>query len=126
MINNWHGIGNLTKDPEQRSTQTGKTVCNFSIAINQKFGDKETTEFVNCVAWGKLAEICGNYLTKGKQVYVSGRLQTRKWETKEGATRYSTEIVADQMQMLGGKGQKPQDEPQKQQQATEPEDESPF
>ena len=105
MINKWHGIGRLGRDPETRYTADGKPVCNFSIAISSKFNDKEHTEWVNIVAWGKLAEICGEYLTKGKQVYVEGRLQTREWEDRDGNKKRTTEIVAGTMQMLGGKSE---------------------
>lgn len=101
-------IGRLGKDPETRYLPNSDAVCNFSIAIDESYKDKsgvkqEKTEWVNIVAYRKLGEICGEYLKKGSQVYIEGRLQTRKWE-KEGVTRYSTEIIAEQMQMLGVKG----------------------
>lgn len=101
-------IGNLGKDPELRYTSSGDAVANFSIATGESWKDKdgnkqERTEWHNIVAWKKLAEICGEYLKKGKKVYVEGRLQTRSYDDKEGVKRYVTEIVADQMLMLGDK-----------------------
>lgn len=102
-------IGNLGKDPETRDLPSGGAVCNFSIATTEKWKDKdgqqqEKTEWHNITIYGKLAEIAGQYLKKGAPVYLEGKLQTRKWQDKNtGADRYSTEIVADQMQMLGGK-----------------------
>lgn len=102
-------IGRLGKDPEIRYTQGGMAVVNFTVATNEDWMDKasgekkEKTEWHRIVAFGKLGEICGKYLAKGKQVYVEGRLQTRSWE-QDGVTRYMTEIVADQMQMLDAKG----------------------
>ena len=107
-LNSCSFIGNLGKDPESRYLQDGTCVANFSLACNESWKDKdgekkEKTEWVRIVAWGKLGEICEKYLTKGKQVFIQGRMQTREWEDKEGVTRYSTEIVADKMVMLGGK-----------------------
>lgn len=98
-------IGNVTRDPEMRSTATGQNVCNFGIATNQVWTDaqgakQQRTEFHNIVAWGKLAEICGQYLNKGKKIFLEGRLQTREWEAQDGAKRRTTEIVADNMIML--------------------------
>lgn len=98
-------IGNLTRDPEIRTTQTGQTVANFGVATSSVWMDankqrQEKTEFHNIVAWGKLAEICGQYLGKGRKVFVEGRLQTREWDTPEGQKRQKTEIVADSMIML--------------------------
>ncbi len=102
-------VGNLGKDPELRYTASGTAVCNFSMATTERFKDREgqqqdKTEWHNIVCWRQLAEICGKYLTKGKQIYIEGKLQTRKWEDRDGNSRYSTEIVADQMQMLGRAG----------------------
>ena len=100
-------IGRLGNDPELKFTGNGTPVINFSIATTEKLGkDKENlhekTEWHRIVAWNKLAEICGEYLKKGQQVYIEGRLQTRKWEdSKSGETKTITEIVATQMQMLG-------------------------
>jgi single-strand DNA-binding protein len=102
-------IGRAGKDPEVRYTSGGDAVCNFSIAASQSWKDKTTgekkekTEWVNCSAFGKLAEIVGEYVKKGKQVYVAGRMETRKWQDKDGADRYTTEIRVDQLQLLGGK-----------------------
>jgi single-strand DNA-binding protein len=100
-------VGNLGRDPEMRYMPNGEAVCNFSIATTDNWKDKngqkqEKTEWHNIVMYRRLAEIAGEYLKKGRPVYVEGRLQTRKWE-KDGVTRYSTEIIADQMQMLGSR-----------------------
>ena len=103
MVNNCMFIGRLGRDPESRFTQSGKTVVNFSIACSEKRGGEEYTEWVNIVAWDKLGEICAQYLQKGSLVYISGRMQTRKWQDKEGGTRYTTEIVAREMKMLDGR-----------------------
>lgn len=102
-------IGRLGKNPEIRYTANGSAVANFSLATNEtwtgKDGQKnERTEWHNLVAWGKLGEICGEYLTKGKQIYIEGRLNTRSWEDKDGNKRYTTEIRAENMIMLGGPG----------------------
>lgn len=108
-LNQCNFIGNLGKDPETRTMPNGKPVCNFSIACGQTWKDKTTgekkekTEWINIVVFDKLAEICQTYLKKGSQVYLSGSMQTRKWQDKDGKDRYTTEIVADKMQMLGGK-----------------------
>ncbi len=101
-------IGNLGRDPEVRYTPGGLAVANFSMATSEtwtnKEGEKETrTEWHRIVAWGKLGEICGEYLSKGKQIYIEGRIQTREWEDKEGNKRYTTEITASQMLMLGSR-----------------------
>ncbi len=101
-------IGNLGKNPEISHTQSGTTIAKFSMATTEKWTDKSSkerqtrTEWHRITVFGKLAEICGEYLHKGKQVYIEGRIQTRSWE-KEGITRYSTEIIASSMEMLGGK-----------------------
>ena len=105
MINQCNFIGRLGRDPETRYTQSGKAVASFSIACSEKRGGEETTEWVNVVAWEKLAEICGQYLVKGSLVFISGRMQTRKWQDKDGGTRYTTEIVAREMQMLSPRGE---------------------
>jgi single-strand DNA-binding protein len=101
-------IGSLGKDPEVRFMPNGEAVANFSIATSESWKDKsgikqEHTEWHNIVAYRKLAEIIGEYLKKGSPIYIEGKLKTRKWE-KDGVTRYSTEIIADNMQMLGAKG----------------------
>jgi len=102
-------VGNLGKDPELRYTPSGAAVANFTIATSERYKDRngqtqEKTEWHNIVAWRQLAEICGKYLHKGKQVYIEGRIQTRSYDDRDGNKRYITEIVADQMQMLGGRG----------------------
>lgn len=98
-------IGNLTRDPEVRTTTTGQNVASFGVATNHSWTDKsgqkqERAEFHNIVVWGKLAEICGQYLSKGRKVYIEGRLQTREWEGQDGAKRNRTEIIAENMIML--------------------------
>jgi single-strand DNA-binding protein len=101
-LNQCQFIGRLGKDPEQRFLPNGDAVVNFSLAVGWKGKDKEGCEWVNVVAFKKLAEIIAQYCTKGQQVYISGKMRTLKWQDKEGQDRYSTEIVADKMQMLGG------------------------
>ena len=101
-------VGNLGKDPETRYMTNGEAMTTVSLATADSWKDKsgekqEKTEWHNLVFFRRLAEIAGEYLKKGSQVYVEGRLQTRKWQTKEGQDRYTTEIVVDQMQMLGSK-----------------------
>ncbi|MEI6285675.1 MAG: single-stranded DNA-binding protein [Bacillota bacterium] len=93
-------IGNMTRDPEVRYTTGGKAVATFSIAVNSGFGDNKRTEFVPIVTWEKLAEICGNNLTKGKRILVEGRLQLREYETKEGEKRKVAEVVAQNIEFL--------------------------
>ena len=106
-------IGNLGRDPEVRYTASGTAVANFPIATSVQWTDRESgekkdrTEWHRIVAWSRLGEICGEYLAKGKQVYIEGRLQTREWQDKEGNRRWTTEVVAEQMQMLGSPGQAP-------------------
>jgi single-strand DNA-binding protein len=103
-------VGNLGKDPETRYLPSGKAVTNFSIATSESWKDKQTgeqkeqTEWHNIVMYDRLAEIAAEYLRKGSQVYVEGRLRTRKWQDKEGRDRYTTEIIANEMQMLGARG----------------------
>lgn len=102
-------IGRLGRDPESRYTTNQTMVCNFSIAVGESWTDKasgekkEKAEWVNVVAFDKLAEIIVKYCKKGQQVYIGGKMRTRKWQDKEGQDRYTTEIVADRMQLLGGK-----------------------
>jgi single-strand DNA-binding protein len=110
MINKVILVGRLGADPEVRYTQDGTMVTNFRMATDEtrkdKSGERVTrTEWHRIVTFGKLAEICGNYLSKGRLVYVEGRIQTRQWEDNEGTKRYTTEIVAQNMQMLESKGQ---------------------
>jgi len=103
-LNRCEFIGRLGRDPESRFSPDGMQIVSFSIAVGRKYKDKEETEWVNIVAFGKLAEICAEYLSKGKQIYVAGRMNTQKYQDKEtGQDRYSTRIIADQMQMLGGR-----------------------
>lgn len=102
-------IGNLTRDPEVRTTPNGTSVTSFGVATNFVWTDangerKERAEFHNVVAWRKLAEIIGQYLHKGSKVYIEGRLQTRSWDDQTGNKRYMTEIIADNMIMLDSKG----------------------
>jgi single-strand DNA-binding protein len=101
-------VGNLGRDPEVKFMPNGEAVCNFSIATTESWKDKagvkqEKTEWHNIVMYRKLAEIAGEYLKKGRPVYIEGRLQTRKWQDKDNNDRYTTEIVADSMQMLGSR-----------------------
>lgn len=99
-------VGNLTADPEVRYSGNGDAVASFTVACNETWKDKdgekqERVEYVRVVAWKKLGEICGEYLFKGKQVYVEGRMQTREWEDKDENKRYTTEIIINNMTMLG-------------------------
>jgi single-strand DNA-binding protein len=102
-------IGHLGADPETKSMPSGTSVANLRIATTESFKDKqsnewqERTEWHNVATFGRLAEICGEYLRKGSQVYIEGRLRTRKWQDKQGNDRYSTEIIANEMQMLGSR-----------------------
>ncbi|MFP5405173.1 MAG: single-stranded DNA-binding protein, partial [Gammaproteobacteria bacterium] len=102
-------IGNLGRDPESRSTPSGSAICNVSIATTRNWKDKasgerrEETEWHRVVFFDRLAEIAGEYLRKGRSVYVEGRLKTRKWTDKDGVERYSTEVIAEEMQMLGSR-----------------------
>jgi single-strand DNA-binding protein len=101
-------VGHVGKDPETRAMSGDKSVCNFSVATTEEWkdakGDKQKkTEWHNVVAFGPLANICSEYVRKGGQVYIEGKITTRKWTDKEGKDRYSTEIVANEMQLLGSK-----------------------
>lgn len=103
-------IGNLGKDPEVRYTTSGTAVASFALATSERFKNKsgeweERTEWHNVVLWGRQAEVAGEYLSKGKTVYIEGRLQTRKWQDKEGRDRYTTEVVGEKMQMLSSRGE---------------------
>lgn len=100
-------IGRLTRDPELRSTTTGKTVATLSVVTNRAWNDQqgqkqEQAEFHNCVLWGKLADIAGQYLAKGRRVYIEGRIQTRDWTDQSGVKKYRTEIVGENLIMLDG------------------------
>ncbi len=107
MVNKVILVGNLGSDPEVRSTPSGQSVAEFSLATNRKWKDRdgnrqEETEWHRIICWGRQAEIAGQYLTKGKQIYVEGRIQTRSWEDKQsGEKRYKTEIICSNFQMLG-------------------------
>jgi single-strand DNA-binding protein len=102
-------VGNLGRDPELRYTQSGQAVANFTLATTDRFGGKdggerqERTEWHRIVAWARTAELCAQYLSKGRSVYIEGRLQTREWEDKDGQKRRTTEIVAQTVQFLGGR-----------------------
>lgn len=103
-------IGNLGRDPEVRYTGSGQAVASFSLATSERFKNKqsgeweEKTEWHRVVLWGKQAEVAGEYLAKGRTVFIEGRLQTRKWTDRDGNEKYTTEIVGERMQMLGGRG----------------------
>lgn len=110
MINKVILVGNLGRDPEVRSTPSGQPVASFSLATERRWKDKngqrqKETEWHNIVVWGKQAEIAGQYLTKGKQIFLEGRLQTRSWDDKQtGEKKYRTEVVCENFQMLGQRG----------------------
>lgn len=109
MLNQCNFIGRLGQDPEMKYAPSGTAFCNLSIGCTEKWKDKQTqeqkerTEWVRAIASGRLAEVCGEYLRKGGLVYVSGKMQTRKWQDQNGQDRYSTEIRISEMKMLGGK-----------------------
>ncbi|OQX62618.1 MAG: single-stranded DNA-binding protein [Desulfococcus sp. 4484_241] len=113
MVNKAIIVGRLGRDPEVRYTQDGRAVASFSVATTEQWKDKDTgdkrekTEWHRVVAFGRLGEICGEYLAKGRLVYVDGKLRTRSWE-KDGVTRYTTEIVASNMQILESRSAEPQ------------------
>jgi len=129
-------VGNLGRDPEVRYTASGTQVATFSLATSMSWTDKksgerqERTEWHRVVAWDRLGQFCGEYLQKGRQVYVEGRLQTREWEDREGNRRYTTEIVAQNVVLLGGPGREervPEPEPEAPGDSTAlPEDDIPF
>lgn len=109
MLNKVQFIGHVGRDPEIKYLPNGDAVCNFSVASSERWKDKssgemqERTEWLSCSAFQRLAEVCGEYLKKGSLVYVEGKLQTRKYEDKDGVTKYITECRIDQMKMLGGR-----------------------
>jgi single-strand DNA-binding protein len=128
-------IGHLGRDPEMRYTPSGRPVTTFTVATSRSWntvdGERhQETEWFNVVAWGNLAEICKQYLTKGQQVYIEGRLQTRRWEDKEGNKHNSVEIVANEMMMLGDRREASNNHPAESAEEPEPtstdEDEFPF
>jgi len=112
-------IGNLGRDPELRYTANGTAVATMAVATNESWQDKETgqwqdrTEWHRIVAWGRTAEVCGEYLSKGRKVFIEGRLQTREWEDKDGNRKWTTEIIVQNMIMLDGRGEgySPREEP---------------
>ena len=110
MVNKVILIGNLGRDPEVRTTPSGQPVATFSLATNRRWKDREggrreETEWHNVVCWARLAEIAGQYLTKGRQIFVEGRIQTRSWDDQQsGEKKYRTEIICENFQMLGGRG----------------------
>jgi len=117
-LNRCEFIGRLGKDVDLRSMPSGGQVANFSLAVGEKYKNKqgeqvENTEWVSVSAFGKLAEIMGQYLSKGSQVFISGRMKTDKYQAKDGTDRYSTKIIADKLQMLGGKPDTQQNTSQK-------------
>ena len=124
-VNKWIGVGNLGKDPETRYAPNGEAICNITIACSESWKDKQTgekkemTEWVRISFFGKLAEIAGQYLKKGSQVYIEGSLRTRKWQDKDGKDQYTTEIRCDVMKMLGGKPEGQQQPAAPRQQATQ-------
>ncbi len=110
MINKVILVGNVGRDPELRYTANGTAVANFTLATHRRFRDRdgntqEQTEWHRIVAWGRTAEIVNQYANKGRQLYIEGRLQTRQWEDRDGNTRYTTEIVAENIQLLGRPGE---------------------
>ncbi len=109
-LNHVEIIGNCGKEPEMRFTPSGKPVTSFSVAVNSKFGETESTEWFSIVAWDKLAETCNQYLQKGQQVFVEGRLQTRSWEDKEGQKHYKSEVIANKVLFLGQRKQEEHEE----------------
>lgn len=135
MYNRWEGIGNLGADPETRYLQSGAAVTEIRIACSERWRDRQTgeqqerTEWVTCTAFGRLAEVMGEYLRKGSQVFVAGRLQTDSWEDKQtGQKRYRTKVIANELKMLGGGrgggGQQRQERPAQQQHSGRPRDDS--
>lgn len=120
-------IGNLTRDPEVRFMTNGEAVANCSIAVNETWKDKsgekqERVEFVNLTFYKRLAEVAGEYLKKGALIYVEGKISTRKWQDKEGKDRYTTEVIVNELQMLGGKSDssEPKEKPAPKQPAPKP------
>jgi single-strand DNA-binding protein len=119
-------IGRLVKDPEVRYATSGTAMCSFTLACGWKTKDKEGTEYIRCVAYQRLAEVIGEYMKKGSQMYISGRQSTREYE-KDGQKRYSTEIIVDRMQMLGhAKGNEDSPKPKQSHDLAEMESDIPF
>ena len=110
-------MGNLTRDPELRYIPSGTAVANFTLAVNRPYKDnagekKEDVSFIRVVVWGKMAEVCGEYLTKGRPVMVEGRLKSRTWEGQDGQKRSALDVVAVNVQFIGSKGQRQEGAPQ--------------
>jgi len=115
-LNQCNFIGRLGREVDLKYTPSGQAVANFSIACGDDYKDKqgnkvEQTNWVKVVIWGKLGEVAGKWLAKGSQVYISGKMVTRKWQAKDGTDRYTTEIIANEMQMLGSKGASTESKP---------------
>ncbi len=113
-------IGRAGQDPTTRYTSNGMAIANLSIAVSYKSKGEETTEWVRVSAFDKLAEIIAEYVKEGSLIYISGRMQTRKWQDKSGEDKYSTEIIADRMQMLGGKSEKSERQEPRQKETHQP------
>ena len=131
MLNKVILIGRLGRDPEVRYMPNGEAVCNFSVATSESWKDKngqrqEATEWHNVTMYRKLAEIAGQYLTKGSQVYLEGKIQSRKYQGKDGIERTAYEIIANEMKMLGGNTQTPAQKPQQAQEQEDISDDVPF
>jgi single-strand DNA-binding protein len=123
-------VGHIGKDPETRFMASGDAVCNFSVATTESWKGKdgakqEKTEWHKIVIYKKLAEIAGEYLKKGSQVYLEGRLETREWLDKDGVKKYSTEVIVSEMKMLGGKGES-SEKPKRESASAAPDDDLPF
>lgn len=131
MLNKVILIGRLGREPELRFMPTGEAVCNFSVATSEKYTDKngqrqEATEWHNVTMYRKLAEIAGKYLTKGSQVYLEGKIQSRKYQGKDGVERTAYDIIANELKMLGGNAQTPAQKPQQAQAQDDISDDVPF
>lgn len=132
MINKAIIMGRLTHEPELRQTGTGHSVCSFSIAVNNGYGENRRTDFINCVAWNKTAEFVSRYFTKGKMIIVIGRITTRAWEDKNGKKCYATDVVADEVSFGESKGTASESKPSLSEAidegflSVEPDDDMPF
>lgn len=130
MLNKSVLIGRLTKDPEVKTISTGSTTASFTLAVDRSFKDKNGdrgTDFIPIVAWGKTAELVGQYLSKGRQTAVSGRIQTRTYEAQDGTRRYVTEVIAEEVTFLGSRNDIQQEEPKEVQvNLYEEDDDAPF
>ena len=132
MINKAIIMGRLTHEPELRQAGTGRSVCSFSIAVNNGYGENRRTDFINCVAWNKTAEFVSRYFTKGKMIIVIGRITTRTWEDKDGKKCYATDVVADEVSFGESKGAASESKPSLSEAidegflSVEPDDDMPF